>query len=241
MRRKSKAKKFKEQLDNQFSETVDAAMKRRHILMAPFPLDPEAVYAKMWSEEEREAIRVLSPRSMMRSARVLYFNVPTTGEGRARVSLSIGDEKPICASQSLEWGLFTKEEKQKIREWVRMWSQYARDTKNVQGAVADVVTVCNTLGQVARIWPDLVNFMSESQREVIKAMSVKAPYPREAMYVDNSGRSMPYERYAPARFEKMNMLLAEALMLPEIEGLTHIATHNLEGEINFDPADDIPL
>lgn len=238
MRRKKSAKvRMRDALLDTFQSSIVSKLRNRHMLLCPFPLDPMALYRKLWSEQQWEGLMSLETvEHLFRKKTSLHLRIPlvpdTPREEGVRVSITLPAELPM-GSGEMDYTRLTEEEQAMVRSWIVDWRQFQKDTDEVESTVTYVVQACSTIGQVVRIWPDLLGFMRSDQQEEVQRKASRSPYPREVMEWEwREGVGKQYTGlkpdFRPERFTALRDVIAEALMLPEYDDLTHIATHQWE-------------
>lgn len=221
----------------EFKKNVEQAMKNRANVLAPPPFDLEEFYASMYTPQEWDAIRTIhaSPTAsrLLFYSRTLEINTkdnlfPNSEDKHVRVMLHFGRALPN--RDEVAWKKILPQYQKLIIEWAGPWQRYSQEAFGVCLAVSDLCDVCETPGQVARLWPNIVQFLPELNRDGLRTKRAKSPYPD--CVVQEDGRL--WEKYRPERFEKMDAILAETALLPAYDEERPYMDHN-HNEINNDP------
>lgn len=231
-RRKNPERDAKTFVTGELKTKVMKLMENRHRLIAPFPVDLEALYQLMWTDEQREALKVLSGREGLLRTRsqmtIQEIPIPRqrTADGDVEPErivsavVNLPQSRPMCHASSLLYADLPVSMRDQVFDWTPVWLQYKRETDELARKVEQVGEACSTYGQVFRIWPDLQGFFGEIGRDRINSMVVASRYPDAVRLFDGAQTLKP--EFRPEAFEKYTMWIAESLMLPEHEG-NHIA------------------
>lgn|SRR5262245_17594009 len=232
-RRKNPERDAGEFVQGGLKEKVLKLMQNRHRLIAPFTVDLEELYQQMWTDEQRAALRVLAKRDglLRLRAQMTINSVPLPAhrdengdverDSFVNVTVNLPQPRPMCSASALLYEDLPVAMRDKLYDWAPVWKQYERETNMLALKVEQVGKVCSTYGQVFRIWPDLQGFFGEFGRSRIDNMIVSSRYPDAVRLFDGAQTLKP--EFRPEAFEMYTMWIAEALMLPEVEG-SHIAT-----------------
>lgn len=231
-RRKNPERDAKTFVTGDLKNKVMKLMENRHRLIAPFPLDLEELYQLLWTDKQREALKVLAGREgLLRTRSQMYIReipIPARRNEHGDVDpdriasavVNLPQSRPLCNSCSIPYIDLPVAMRDQVYEWAPVWMQYQQETAEIARKVEQVGEACSTYGQVFRIWPDLQGFFGEIGRDRINSMVVASRYPDAVRLFDGAQTLKP--EFRPEAFEKYTMWIAESLMLPEHEG-NHIA------------------
>lgn len=231
--RKKKGPEGAEHLKGFVKSQANKLMENRHRLLAPFPYEPAEVHGQMFNMAEWDAIQTL----MLRPGLVatsnwfcidgvkVFLQDGTVGVRKVTIRCS---NLPMPDNPTLAMELLPPEMKEKIGDWGMTWYRLKRETNSVITKLDQLARHCNTYGQIVRVWPELAGFMGQHARFTIDNARVKSRLPEGVMdvQVDKETWTKTYtlnEQWQPKAFEGLNLLIAEALMLPFVEG-QHVAT-----------------
>lgn len=236
-RRKNVKTRMKDDLIDAFQDSIIGKLQNRHMLLCPFPLDPMELYRSLWTPAQLDGLAVLDNVDNLFSRRVqMHLRIPLTGDDSdesdtVHIYVTLEQALPMGNGEydEIDYTKLSEEELAMVRSWVVDWQKFKADTEEVEQAVRKVVKVSNSIGQVVRLWPDLIGFMSSNQQDQVKRQAARSPIPKGAMeyYHDDEGkvRFRLAPDFQPERFRALHDLIAEALMLPEYDDLRHVATH----------------
>jgi hypothetical protein len=226
MRRRKTKKTISEVLKKEVAQAVRRVMDNRHVLLAPFPLDPLDIYRRFWSEEEWQALKILQHRDgLVSTGRYFYMtDLPILRDAvHSSITVNLPSPQPICSGSTARFRMLPAAMQDAIVEWGKTWVQLQQDTVAVVARLEMVAQVCTTYGHVHRLWPQLASFLPEVGRKKLAAAKVQSAYPEEALMFKGS-KTLKRE-FEPAMFSAVNTVLAEALMLPEGDRV-HVAVVN---------------
>ncbi len=218
------------------SSTVHSMMENRHRLLAPFPLDPMAIYPFFWTAEERKALDTLKGHpELIRNWKSVILHQHFDGKKSdkivlAKIGISLPEEMPKVRG-ALDARELPEEMQEKLREWVPYWMSLRNDTKKLVAKIKDTACVCKTYGQVARLWPDLEGFFPQWGRSKVANAKVRSAYPERALEWSRNPETGEHEcelqdKFKPESFVPFAEMIAECLMLPNTPG-GHTATVEL--------------
>jgi hypothetical protein len=210
---------IKEDLKTRIGQMMD---NRRRIL-APFPVAAEDLYWLAWTKQERTAIELLLPYGenlFEMGAVMLLTNYEFMDAKKYRITVRLPQEMPAKQRYNtiVEWGEVPIEFAKPIVDWFPLWKQHKDERNELLTKLENVADYCKTYGQVYRVWPDLLGFFDEEGREKINSAKVKSKLPDDLMIWDHDlGKEVLMEEFRPAAFEPFTTMIAECLMLPEID------------------------
>lgn len=233
MSRRRKGPEGSEHLKGHIKSEVNKLMENRHRLLAPFPYEPAEVHGQLFDMSEWDAIqRLQQRRELINVGDWFYIDgvKVLTADGTVgvkKVTIRCND-LPMPGDNTLALGLLPAEMKENIANWGMKWYQLKRETNSVITKLDQLARHCNTYGQIVRVWPELAGFMGQHARFTIDNARVKSRLPEGVMDMqfDKESWTKTYtlnEQWQPKAFEGLNLLIAEALMLPFSEG-QHVAT-----------------
>lgn len=100
--------------------------------------------------------------------------------------------------------------KDQLIEWANATMKYHVQAVVLHQIVTRVFYNCNTMGQVKRVWPNLMNFFPLAARQKVEAMVKQSKLPEGFEYYQVKG-----EIFDPAHIEQFDMIITEALILPK--------------------------
>ena len=220
-------------VEGALKEQVESLMENRHRLLAPFPLIPEEVYRVYWTDEEWAAMQTLKPYQLLAHRR--WFEIKgCVGGATLTVNFTDGQVYPV-GEHLLAFDYLPMAMQEPIKDWISLWSHYRAEKLALQAKLKEVAKVCKTYGHLLRVWPDIEGFLGDEGKEKLRDKQVRSPYPRDAMdqLVDSAGYPIKWQlkdEFKPAAFEEFSAMIAEALMLPQVDNNKHIAVVRLQGE-----------
>lgn len=218
---------------------IDALMINRRKILAPFPVEPRTLYRQFWTDAEWDALQVL-PATMFRKRQAFTIDLPegahmrveSSSEDRETISVDMGEEKPFD-SHHIDLDKIDPESRALIADWVPLWGRYESERIALIHRVNKVGNMISTYGQAFRLWPDLQGFFPEYGREKINKAKVASRLPDpvyEWEYYDDpeEGRIQKITGLAPdwtpQVFAVFTDMIAECLMLPEMEDMREVAS-----------------
>lgn len=212
---------------------IGRLMDNRRRILAPFPVAAEELYWLAWTKQERAAIELLLPhreKLFEMSAVMLITNYEFMDSKRYRIVVRLPQELPAKHRYNtiVEWGDVPIELAKPIMDWFPLWKQHKDERNELLIKLETVAKYCRTYGQVYRIWPDLLGFFDEEGREKINSAKTKSKLPDELLVWDRElGKVALMESFRPAAFERFTTMIAECLMLPEIDANEEVGSIEL--------------
>lgn len=207
-------------LMNEVSGEVRRLLNNRRRLLAPFIIDPKDLYRLLWTDREWTALQLLqeSTNRLFQRERWLYIHgTPGVMRGQ-KITVYMPELLPFGGRDSLNHDDLPEPMQVALKEWAPKWREMHNQTERICEEIGRVGNVCVTYGHAARIWPDLIGFFHQSARQALNNAVVRSRYPDECMDWENGRRVRVNPEYAPEKFEPWSIVLAEALMLPEVDG-----------------------
>jgi hypothetical protein len=99
--------------------------------------------------------------------------------------------------------------REKLTAWAEGYIKHRTEMLAIKRLTDDVFNVCNTMGQVKRVWPNLMNFMPTEARQKVEAMVKQSKLPDGFEY-----NQAPGEIYHYKNIEAYDVIITEALILP---------------------------
>jgi len=201
---------------------IGRLMDNRRRILAPFPVAAEDLYWLAWTKQERAAIELLFPyrESLFKTSSVLLITNYELDSKKYRITVCLPQQMPAKQrfNTIVEWGDVPIELAKPIMDWFPIWKQHKDERDELLAKLEIVADFCRTYGQVYRIWPDLLGFFNEKGREKINSAKMKSKLPDELLVWDHKlGKKVLIEQFRPAAFERFTTIIAECLMLPEID------------------------
>jgi hypothetical protein len=202
---------------------IGRMMDNRRRILAPFPVAAEELYWLAWTKQERAAIELLLPygdKLFEMSTVMLLKNYKFMDSKKYRITVRLPQLMPAKHhyNTSMEWGDVPIELAKPIMDWFPIWKQHKDERNELLTKLETVAEYCRTYGQVYRIWPDLLGFFDEKGREQINSAKMKSKLPDELFVWDRELRKeVLAEEFRPAAFERFTAMIAECLMLPDVD------------------------
>lgn len=237
-RRHGRKKSLAEYLTGEMlTSKITPLLDSRRKLLAPFPMAPVDVYAKFFSKSQLQALMELRDVEGLLNKRSSCYIQIYGVKGEALITVNLEESLPIGSGKADEISIhnFTEEEQTTLMNWAHDWSKMHRQQDAFTTKVGEVANVCTSYGQVFRLWPELQGFFSEFGKKKVGDAKARSPYPVDALTFEGSKTLKP--EFRPEAFEPYSMMLAEALLLPVMEG-SEVATINNH---RFDEEDDSPF
>jgi hypothetical protein len=218
---------------DQMGSKVESMMNNRHMLMVPFPVPAMDVYMTLWTPAQLEAMnlfRGIHVLKMHREFTIIGCPGPD-GKGIRRVTVTMDEDHPLPRDLNMPFAGLPDGMRELIQAWIPTWMQYNKETMNVVSKVKRIGSVCSTYGQVVRLWPELQGFLGEWGAEKVHKAKAKSPYPDGAIkWVDPDPTDSNVDvvadgledEFKPETYAPLTHMIAECLMLPEIDNLIHV-------------------
>lgn len=228
MARRKKKVAVKDFLLDNLKDRVRSLMENRRRLLHPFPVDAMAVYRSAWTTREYEAISMLFRShggNMFRHSKIVLISGFVLDAKRYTIIVKLPEGMPANEYYNtvIAWSNLPIELAHPIAEWLPHWLQHKEELNKLLNKIEEVAAVCQTYGQLYRLWPDILGFFDERGRAMIDAARTQSKYPdgvwqwEENRYVAMGERRLK-EEFKPEAFAPFNAVIAECLMLPEVEG-----------------------
>lgn len=228
MARRKKKVAVKEFLLGDLKDRVRSLMENRRRLLHPFPVDAMAVYRSAWTTREYEAISMLARshgEKMFRRSRIMLIRGFELDAKRYRIIMKLPEDMPTNEYYNtiIAWSNLPIEFAHPIAEWLPHWLQHKEELDKLLNKIEEVAAVCQTYGQVYRLWPDILGFFDERGRATIDAARTQSKYP-DGVWQWEKTDTLQWEKrglkeeFKPEAFAPFNAVIAECLMLPKIEG-----------------------
>ena len=203
-RRRQSQQNVRDYSSGEVLQRVAGKMYGRHKLLSPCPLTPTEVYRHLWTQREREAIRSLKhipsilhwDDDMILSWDLPKFKVdPGFGYAVFPKSLVLKFPKPLPAPYTDQWradradlGVSRLPEAMQnvLVEWGQRWVRTDHEKDLVISKVQAVFSVCNTMGQIHRLWPNLCSFLPDRAQEILRNKKVRSKLPEAVLHYDDA-------------------------------------------------------
>lgn len=239
MRRHRHNQNVRDYSKDQVGTAVSTRMAVRHHLLAPCPIKPVDIYRHMWKNEERLALRTLraSMPSILRSDTdvtlawdVRVFEIHTAVDkikAPIRLYVEFGRSLPLPntnpwsdSANKLGISRLPDAMLDTLEEWAKRWTKLHVEKLAVERKVENVFDVCNTMGQIHRLWPNLCSFMPERAQEILRKKKVRSKLPEEVLHYDterdpDNRHPILDAEWTPKALQPFDALITEALLLPE--------------------------
>lgn len=209
------------------SRANDLLVNRREIL-APFPLEIHKVYEALFTEEELAAIRllqnnigsILSMRAYVDLAIPMNDFVPSHMSYKPlrvdKIRVMLTEPAPMPDRYSGEFKeraqlqLLPPAMRDALYEWAYRWTVLDAERVDILAKLDRLFHVCNTTGQVKRLWPNIAQLAEVRIKDQLAAAKVRSRLP--ALVVDTRDA----REWSAEALEWVDQRIAEALCLPTI-------------------------
>ncbi len=192
-------------------------------VMHPVTFDPNGLYRLAFTKEEWDAIKVLRERyraALSTGWSWTYMTNEDADGPRVGLTFTTDDELPnielnerdvpeALAKRLRAWALRAKHYddldstlRAKLNKLVKLQFQYQdADNRRVDKAI------CNTPGTLHRVWPEILPFLDNQSRDVMRGKKMRSPMPRNFSDTD-------YKEFheGPEMEELTEALIAMALL-----------------------------
>jgi hypothetical protein len=211
-------------------------MYNRWHMLCPFPLEKIDIYNALFSVEQHRAFDLLkrtvpSALSMGTKFNMTFdMDVNVTVMGcRPRPQWFVVDlDCEVPMPDTATWNgtpehVFLVSQlpphlREPIVEWGARWLTASRETKEVCGKLDKLFDICNTMGQIKRLWPNACNLLPEAAQAKLREAKVKSPYPDAVLEVayrdDGKEIALLSDEWKPEKLDWYDDRLTEALCLP---------------------------
>lgn len=178
------------------SRTNDLLAGRREVL-APFPVPPMDVYNSIYTEKEHAAIQFLQsgmadifvrnktmdlivPSSMAHDPTAQYFK-PLCA---TVIRINFPEPIPMPSYRSSDYYRRVSLERldpvlqDTLVRWMHRWTLLDAERLDVVAKVTQAFRVCNTIGQVERLWPGIVALSDTFIQDQLAKAKARSPLPR---------------------------------------------------------------
>jgi hypothetical protein len=201
------------------SGEIEKAMINRMKLLSPFPLDPMEVHQAIIEPEIHAAAAIIQNwnGTMLERDHTLPIQWRTSSAPAYRpklvmVTLPYTDylDRPYMPDRpNFFMGGLPHVMREKLTAWAEGYIKHRTEMLAIKRLTDDVFNVCNTMGQVKRVWPNLMNFMPTEARQKVEAMVKQSKLPDGFEY-----NQAPGEIYHYKNIEAYDVIITEALILP---------------------------
>lgn len=200
---------------NELAAKIGKLMDNRRRVLAPFPVNPNMLYRRVWSDEERAAIRLLASQRKGMLTQGSKLRVKLT-EPPCLITITLPQELPTVdryAALDVPYDKLTFDQAEALGRWAPQWLELTTQQAELINKVKEVGAICKTYGQLHRLWPDMESFYNDAAKAALRHRVVRSPYPDKALLFEG-GRSLK-PQYQPEVFAQFTGMIAECLMLPE--------------------------
>jgi hypothetical protein len=221
---------------------VDAKLHNRWMALAPDPVKAMELYDCLYTPQQHEAIGVLSHFPDLLSEGQQFhlhfggldanYQFPMGPEGPwkmrvERLKVSMPVSRPLPSTHAAYGKFFAKHVSElpehlmiPLLDWVPRWLQLKAETVAVSSKVESLFECCNTMGQIKRVWPNIVSFLPDRAQEILRNAKVQSPYPDDVMGYDESrdleGQTRQLKpEWSPKYLAWHDRVLTEALLMPD--------------------------
>jgi hypothetical protein len=223
---------------------VRSKMLNRWKLLAPMPITPMMIYMGLFNKDEIRAILTLRKRlhSILREDNDIDIQWdcdkytlahPLLAAAVAPHSMRVGLPVEVPLPKSEEWRSdgdkvllsdFPDSVRAPMVDWSKLYIKQSIEYLAVEDKVSKCFSLCNTMGQVKRVWPNLCSFLPDRAQEVLRNAKVQSRYPDGVLdFSEVSGEENEYSlaklnsEWEPAALVPYDMLITEALVLTEAD------------------------
>lgn len=209
---------------NEIYSRLQKLLKNRWRLLCPFKIDDPivqvwqyAMSAQLW-----EAWNLLRANEAFDNSMKKTNEVTVLAADGVRYEIPIPDGGEV-AQLCVEFENLPIETRMVLSAWALKHRSFSDEFKFICMKVESLCQVCNTPGQIRRVWPELFGFMDETGKNKIFRAKANSPYPPEVMrpkfeYTDDTDWkdmvTVLRDDWTPESLEWMNMIFAQALILP---------------------------
>lgn len=203
-------------------------------LLTPVPLEPNDMWNALLTEEQHKAfahIQETMPTALSCGTQLfLKFDLPLTCKapitGTAYkpdvVELTLPESRPIPdtnvrygQSHKLFVSQLPREMRAALLEWIPRWLWTQGETNQVLAKLDELFKVCNTMGHVKRVWPNVATMLPERAQLKLAEAKVKSPYPPGVLEPDGDTQHWKLKpEWRPEALAWYDERLTEAMCLP---------------------------
>jgi hypothetical protein len=218
---------------------VKGKLNNRLHLFADPDISPLEVYRGLWNKDEAAALKALRQRYTTILREDSDFEVqwdiskfaykPALAPGRVftptKLYVYLPRELPV--PQTEEWrsegnkvnlSQLPLPLQEKLIPWGKKFVQADVDTDLTIAKVDSCFSVCNTMGQIKRVWPNLCSFLPERAQEILRNAKVRSRLPEDVVETDlETGKTVLVDDWNPKTLVPFDMIITESLILPERE------------------------
>lgn len=233
---------------------VEAKLNTRFALLTPCPLDPMVVVNHQFTEEEHKAIATLRGKGLLTTRDEIQINidvpvnfdippewqrvvgvVPGMAERQIvakNIRLKLAESVPMFATvphynrtvTTLNLSRQPSVFYDAALEWAKQYMTVSLQTHATKWKINRLFGICNTMGQVKRLWPSVVSFLPQEAQDKLQQQKARSRLPPEAYVVAEDGDRLSPE-WHPETLAYYEGIITEALLLPDADEATIVA-HN---------------
>lgn len=212
-------------------------LNNRWQLLAPPPLDTNAMWDSLLTAEQHRAFTLIEntlPTALSKGTQLfMKFDIPLVFEAPLAgtrfkpdmLELTLPESRPIpdtnlrfSNGHPLYVSQLPREMRETLCEWVPKWLQAQGETYQVLAKLDELFKVCNTIGHIKRVWPNVATLLPERAQLKLAEAKVKSPYPPGALdtwYEENgTQKSKLKDEWKPEALAWYDERLTEAMCLP---------------------------
>lgn len=197
---------------------VAMLLESRYKVLAPFPIRDTygEIFRYAFNEAEFNAWEILKEHSKFKNTvhqTGLLSLKDTPGEGK-RLLIDVSYMMPNI---SVHWDKLPGYTQNIIGQWLVKSNSFINEREAILNLIQHLCQQCTTPGQLKRTWPELLSFMVPSAKDKVFKAGAKSPYPSGVIEIVDGGGIQLEEQWRPDNLEWINIILTEALVLPEWE------------------------
>lgn len=216
---------LKEIFTSKLIPEIKRLLDNRQRVLAQFPIDPLQLYEMFWTDREREALQLLQRREGVLMTRN-HFNlarVPTDSSKvpHVKVRVMMPTSLPLPFDSNIMFDDLPHTMRLQVVQWAPIWMNYKVEEVTTVSKVERLASVCSTLGQAIRIWPELLSLYPADAKERLEKARALSKYPDVVRLFDGSATLL--EEFRPEAYAPFTAILAEASLLPTMTDMRHRA------------------
>lgn len=222
---------FKDYATGSVRERVKNRLMNRHWLLGRCPLVASEIAALQFDPEQTAAIKTLRGKGVLvqqREIRMewdipLELTKPPEGDEVWRpVAMHLYSPEPMVMFNTIPRysmevpKLLVSSLPDPLREaaveWATNWLNLQMQSDVTCWKVTRALNVCNTIGQIKRLWPSLVGFLPQEAQDKLQAMKMQSRLPEDVL---DGGKLRP--EWHPEVLAWYENIIVEALLLPDAD------------------------
>ncbi len=238
MGRRRHRQSFKDYASGSVKERVQNRLRNRHWLLGRCPLVASEIAALQFGPEQTAAIKTLQGKGVLVQRHELRMNwdLPLTLDlppelsatdcpnvtGVSPIAMLLTSPEPMVMFNTTPGynkkvtTLLVSNLPDVLREtaieWATNWLNLQLQTNVTYWKVSRALDVCNTMGQIKRLWPSLVGFLPDEAQEKLRQMKMQSRLPDNVL---DEGKLDP--EWHPEVLAWYENIIVESLLLPDAD------------------------